>query len=154
VVGHGRALLDSAGPEWTAAAESVIDAQRAGADGSAPHDGFERWAARRADRFEDAVLPRSSALVVARADVEWLDVGTWPALFEGVDASPGGNVVDGPVTALDAGGNVVVSTGTPVVVAGVKNVLVVVTGDQVLVCDGAMADQVGMIARAARGEPA
>jgi mannose-1-phosphate guanylyltransferase len=138
VVGHGAALLDSVEPDWRAAAEGVA----AGTD-----EGLAGWSALTAERFEDAVLPRSSALVVAQADVEWLDAGTWPALFENVDASPTGNVMDGPVTVIDARGNVALSTGTPVAVAGVKNLLVVVTDDQVLVCDRSMADQVGVIAK-------
>jgi mannose-1-phosphate guanylyltransferase len=141
VIGHSQALLDSVGPDWRAAAEGVNDGTP---------DGLDRWAALTADRVEDAVLPHSEALVVAQVDVEWLDVGTWPALFEHVDASPTGNVAEGPVTTVDAGGNVVLSTGTPVAVAGVKGLLVVVTGDQVLVCDRSLADQVSAIARQVR----
>jgi mannose-1-phosphate guanylyltransferase len=141
VIGHSQALLDSVGPHWRAAAEGVNDRTPGG---------LEQWAALTADRVEDAVLPHSEALVVAQVDVEWLDVGTWPALFEHVDASPTGNVVEGPVTTVDAGGNVVLSTGTPVAVAGVKGLLVVVTGDQVLVCDRSLADQVSAIARQVR----
>jgi mannose-1-phosphate guanylyltransferase len=142
VVGHGRALLASAGPEWAAAAEGVI---------TGSPEGLERWEALGAERFEDAVLPHSEALVVAETDVEWLDVGTWPTLFEHVDASPTGNVVDGEVTVLDAGGNVVVSSGTPVTVAGVKDLLIVVTDEHVLVCDRSRSDQVSAIARQVSG---
>jgi mannose-1-phosphate guanylyltransferase len=141
VIGHSRALLDSVGPDWRAAAEGVNDGTP---------EGLDRWRALTADRVEDAVLPYSEGLIVSRVDVEWLDVGTWPALFEHVDATPTGNVAEGPVTIIDAGGNVVVSTGTPVTVAGAKGLLVVVTDDQVLVCDRAVADQVSAISRVGR----
>jgi mannose-1-phosphate guanylyltransferase len=148
VIGHGRALLDAAEPAWVEAAEAVVE--------GAP-DGLARWDALTVERIEDAVLPQSSALVVAEVEVEWIDVGTWPALFEHVDAAPTGNVVDGPVHTIDARGNVVVTTGRPVAVAGLKDVLVVVTEDQVLVCDRNLADQAGAIGqavRAAAAEPA
>jgi mannose-1-phosphate guanylyltransferase len=145
VIGHGKALLDAAEPAWVAAAEAIVD----GAS-----DGLALWDALTVERIEDAVLPQSSALVVAEVEVDWIDVGTWPALFEHVDAAPTGNVVDGPVHTIDARGNVVVTTGRPVAVAGLKDVLVVVTEDQVLVCDRNLADQAGAIGRAVRSAAA
>jgi mannose-1-phosphate guanylyltransferase len=136
VVGHAPALLGAAPPDVAAAAQRVA---------SGAPDAVGAWEALAADRIEDVVLPRSRALIVACADVEWIDVGTWPALFERADLEPTGNLVDGAVAVAEATGNVIMSTGAPVAVIGVSDALIVVTPEQVLVCDRRHADRVRAI---------
>lgn len=85
-------------------------------------------------------------------DIGWTDVGTWDAL--GDVLAPDG---DGTVTVagtdllgLDSTGCVVAGTGRPVVLLGVRDLVVVDAGDVVLVCPRDRAPDVGGIVRALR----
>lgn len=133
VIGRASALLGAAPPGFAEAAARVAGAEPGG---------VEAWAALPAERIEDAVLPVASDLLVACAPLEWVDVGTWPALFEHAERTGEGNLVDGPVTAVDAAGNVVMTTGAPVAVIGVRDLLVVVTPEQVVVCHRDRSDRI------------
>jgi mannose-1-phosphate guanylyltransferase len=82
-------------------------------------------------------------VLVAELDVDWLDVGSWPALA-GTLADRDGNAVHGMCVALDAVGNIVFSDDAEHVVAlvGVRNSVVVHTADVTLVCPVADAERV------------
>jgi mannose-1-phosphate guanylyltransferase len=145
VIGHARTLLEAAPPEVAQAAERLV-AGDAGAPGP--------WRSLIADRIEDVVLPRSKSLIVACVDIDWIDVGTWPALFERADAEPSGNLTDGPVTTAASTGSVIVSTASRVAAIGVHDLLVVVTPEQVVVCDRQHADRIQAMLNAHDREPA
>jgi mannose-1-phosphate guanylyltransferase len=133
VVGRARTLLDAAPAPVAEAAIGLV----AGDTGA-----LDAWAALDADRIEDVVLPGNRALMVASTPVEWIDVGTWPALFERADVEPSGNLTDGVVTVTAGTGNVVMSTGAQVAAIGVDDLLIVSTPEQVLVCAREYADRV------------
>jgi mannose-1-phosphate guanylyltransferase len=145
VIGHARTLLEAVPPAVAQAAERLV-AGDAGAPGA--------WRSLIADRIEDVVLPRSESLIVACVNIDWIDVGTWPALFECADAEPSRNLTDGAVTTADSTGNVIVSTASPVAAIGVHDVLIVVTPEQVVVCDRQHADRIQAILNARDPEPA
>ncbi len=95
-----------------------------------------------ADAFFDAVQPvsvdvgileRSDRVEVARASFAWDDVGTWSALTRTRDADATGNVVVGDASILDGGGNVVWAEDGPVRLFAVDDLVVVRSGDEVLV---------------------
>jgi mannose-1-phosphate guanylyltransferase len=87
-----------------------------------------------------AVLEPAAAepgrVLVVDLDVDWLDVGSWPALANTLDTDPGGNAVRGPAVLLDSAGNVVVSDDPEHLVAmvGVRDSVVVHTADVTMVC--------------------
>jgi mannose-1-phosphate guanylyltransferase len=66
-------------------------------------------------------------------DFPWSDVGSWPALAGLLPRDPDGNATHGRVVALGAGRNLVISEGPVVAIAGVQDLVVVATGDAVLV---------------------
>ena len=74
------------------------------------------------------VLERSDRVAVIPGDFGWDDVGTWAALRRVRSADDAGNVMSGPVHAVEATGNVVHAEGNEVVLYGVSD-LVVVTHD-------------------------
>ncbi|SNR73799.1 mannose-1-phosphate guanylyltransferase [Blastococcus mobilis] len=75
-------------------------------------------------------------VLVADLDVDWLDVGSWPALAHTLEVEGGGNAVRGAVVLLDASGNVVFSDDPAHLVAlvGVRDSVVVHTRDVTMVC--------------------
>jgi mannose-1-phosphate guanylyltransferase len=74
------------------------------------------------------VLERSDRVAVIAGDFGWDDIGTWAALRRVRATDAAGNVVSGPVQAVQSQRNVVHAEGNEVVLYGVSD-LVVVTHD-------------------------
>jgi mannose-1-phosphate guanylyltransferase len=84
--------------------------------------------------FDHAVMEKVDRVVTVAAQVGWDDVGSWAALpaIRGVDDS--GNTVVGNALVLDGTGNVVVSDdATLVATVGLDDLVVVKSGDAILV---------------------
>jgi mannose-1-phosphate guanylyltransferase len=79
------------------------------------------------------VLERSARVLVVAGDFGWDDVGTWAALHRVRAHDAQGNAALGRSHALDATDNVVHTEGTPVVLYGVHDLVVVVRDGVVLV---------------------
>ena len=90
--------------------------------------------------FDVAVMEKTSRPVyVVPCDCGWSDVGSWESLHEARKAGEGdsmGNVVEGEVRLMDCRGSMAVSRGGRWVTGvGLENILVVDTGDALLVAD-------------------
>ena len=83
-------------------------------------------------------------VVVVDLDVDWLDVGSWPALAHTLTTDEAGNATRGLTVLLDSSGNVVVSDDPDHLVAlvGVRDSVVVHTADVTMVCPVAEAERV------------
>jgi mannose-1-phosphate guanylyltransferase len=91
------------------------------------------------------VLERTTDLLCVSGDFGWNDVGAWSALAEIVapEDAAGSVRVGGPLVALGARGTISVSDpGTLVAVIGIDDVIVVQSGDAVLVVPRARAQEV------------
>ncbi|WP_280790921.1 sugar phosphate nucleotidyltransferase [Blastococcus sp. TF02A_35] len=95
-----------------------------------------------------AVLEPAAAepgrVLVADLDVDWLDVGSWPALGRVLPSDDAGNAQRGMVVQVDGERNVVVSDdpGHLVATVGLRDCVVVHTRDATLVCPVADAERV------------
>ena len=95
-----------------------------------------------------AVLEPAAAepgrVLVVDLDVDWLDVGSWPALAHTLDGDGAGNAVRGLAVVLDGSGNIVFSDDPDHLVAlvGVRDSVVVHTADVTMVCPVADAERV------------
>jgi mannose-1-phosphate guanylyltransferase len=83
--------------------------------------------------IDNGLLERSDRVAVVPGDFSWDDIGTWEALFRVRPVDGAGNVVVGPVTALDSAGSVVWSEDVPVVVCGVSDLVVISANGRILV---------------------
>ncbi len=79
------------------------------------------------------VLERSAAVAVVPGHFTWDDVGTWDALPRVRARDARGNVAVGPVYLVDAEDCVAWSDGDPVVLSGVRDLVVVKANGRVLV---------------------
>ena len=97
-----------------------------------------------------AVLEPAAAepgrVLVADLDVDWLDVGSWPALAHTLDTD-GGNTVHGLTATVDSSGNIVFSDDPDHLVAlvGVRDSVVVHTADVTMVCPIGDAERVKLL---------
>lgn len=82
-----------------------------------------------------AVMERTDRAAVVLCDLGWTDVGAWSALWEIADKDEEGNVAIGDVLLEGAAGCYVRSENHLAAVVGMKDAMVVVVDDAVLVAD-------------------
>jgi mannose-1-phosphate guanylyltransferase len=88
------------------------------------------------------VMEKASGILVVPGAFGWNDVGSWTALAETRGADADGNVRAGELLAVDARDNIVSSDAGLVALVGVSGLVVVRSGDAVLVMPRARAQDV------------
>lgn len=87
-----------------------------------------------------AVLERSTRVRTIRGTFPWDDLGTWDALMRVRATDSTGNVTQGPVHSVDAGGCVAwADEDTPIVLDGVRDLVVIHANGRILVMHRARA---------------
>jgi mannose-1-phosphate guanylyltransferase / mannose-6-phosphate isomerase len=89
-----------------------------------------------------AVMERTDRAVVLTADVGWSDVGEWSAVWRLSPRDRDGNALRGRAVAIDSSNVLVRSEEQLTAVIGLKDVVVIATGDAVLVADRSQTDKV------------
>lgn len=79
------------------------------------------------------VLERSSRVAVVSGAFAWDDIGTWEALARVRPKDPAGNVIIGPAVAHESHDCIIWSSGEPIVVSHMQEVVVVQANGRVLV---------------------
>jgi len=132
------ALWNSGLFAWSAGV--LLDEVRRHTDEIAPHlallqhgDVAGFFAAVTAVSIDVGLLERSAAVAVVPGRFTWDDVGTWDALPRVRPRDAHGNAVVGPVYLLDTDDCVVWSNGDPIVVSGVKDLVIVHAHGRILV---------------------
>lgn len=133
-----QAYLEALGahaPEMLAAVRAAHDA--ASLRGNVLIPNAEALADCPSDSVDYAVMEKAARVAVVPVDMGWSDIGSWDALNDLLVASGAadaqGNVTLGDVVLNDCSGAMVRSDGPLVAVAGMADVIVVATGDAVLV---------------------
>jgi mannose-1-phosphate guanylyltransferase/mannose-6-phosphate isomerase len=85
--------------------------------------------------IDTAVMERTTKAVVMPLDIGWSDVGSWSTLWELGDKDPAGNVTSGDVITVDVEQTYIKGDGRLIAALGVKGLVVVDTGDAVLIAD-------------------
>jgi mannose-1-phosphate guanylyltransferase len=92
---------------------------------------------------------KNVALIPAK-DLGWNDVGSWEALFDLLPVDENGNIIQGTDhLSLDTNGTIVYADGDSrtVVTIGVNDLIIVDTGDVLLVCDRSQAQDVRQVVK-------
>jgi len=89
-----------------------------------------------------AVMERTQRAAVLAADVGWSDVGQWSTVWRLSPQDEKGNALRGRAVAIDSSNVLVRSEEHLAAVIGLKDVIVIATGDAVLVADQSQADKV------------
>ncbi|WP_411288533.1 mannose-1-phosphate guanylyltransferase [Phenylobacterium sp.] len=115
-------------PAIAEAAEAAVEAAQGSGDAVILGDAF---LAAPSEAIDTAIFEKTNRAVVVDADIGWSDVGTWQALWSDAPQDAAGNV--GATVTAGATGCLVISDGTPVVLAGVADLAVIVENGVVLV---------------------
>ena len=98
--------------------------------------------------IDTAVMERTTKAVVMPLDIGWSDVGSWNALWELGEKDESGNVVSGDIMAIDTEKTYIRGDGRLVTTLGVKGLVIVDTGDAVLIADKSRAQDIrGLVAK-------
>lgn len=113
----------------------------------------EAFGAAPAEAIDTAVFEKTDRAMVVAADIGWSDVGAWDALWAEAPRDAAGNALAAEAVSAGAARCLVISDGTPVVLAGVEDLAVVVENGVVLVArrDDPAAMRAAVAALKARG---
>lgn len=103
------------------------------------------FASCRSESFDYAIMEKTNLAAVVPADFAWSDVGSWSALWDVSSKDDGNNVTRGDVIIEGATDCLVMSTGLKVGLIGCHDLVVVATGDAVLVAEKSRDQQVKSI---------
>ena len=99
-----------------------------------------------------AVMERTEKAVVLTADVGWSDVGEWSAVWRLSPRDADGNSLRGRAVAINSSNVLVRSEEQLAAVIGLHDVVVVATGDVVLVADRSQTDKVKKLVERLKAE--
>ena len=109
----------------------------------------EVWPEIKPQTIDFGIMENAEKLAVIPAvDLQWNDVGSWEALFDLLPADEDGNIALGEeLIALDTTGTLIYALDTPrtVVTIGARDLIVVDTGDILLICSRDKAQEVRQV---------
>ena len=93
--------------------------------------------------FDYAIMEKTEHVLVVEASFDWDDVGSWQAVAHYFKKDEHGNAANGALTALDSSDNIIFNDGeTTIALLGVHNLIVVRTGDAILICHRHQAEKI------------
>jgi mannose-1-phosphate guanylyltransferase len=118
-------------PDMLHAAQQAIAAGRR--EGARIHPDEAAFAASPSDSIDYAVMEKADRVAVVPVAMGWSDLGSWDALHAISVCDAQGNVCDGNVIAIDSNNCLVRTDGPRVAVVGVDDLIVVVSGSDILI---------------------
>jgi mannose-1-phosphate guanylyltransferase len=85
------------------------------------------------ESIDYAVMEKSAAVKVVPSDIGWSDVGSFDALYEEMPKDSSGNTVNDNHISVDSRNNLVYSKERKIATVGVEDLIIVDTGDALLV---------------------
>ena len=98
------------------------------------------------ESIDYAVMEHTDKAAIVDAHIGWSDIGTWCAVQVARDRDQDGNSSRGPVELIDCQNVLVESDGPRVSVIGLKDAIVIVDGDDVMITTAEAAPRVGKLA--------
>ena len=134
------AELERLQPAVLAACKGALDGARRDLDFLRLEE--KSFAASPSISIDYAVMEHTKAAAVIPVDIGWSDVGAWNALWEIGSKDGAGNVVQGDVLLRDVKNSYIRGEKLLIAALGLEDLLVVETGDAILIAPRARADEV------------
>ena len=139
------AALEAFEPAMLAAARTALAA--AGHEGNRILPDATAFAASPSNSIDYAVMERAEKVAVVPVDMGWSDVGSWDALHT-IGADAAGHAHHGDVIALDTVNCLLKSDGIRIAAVGVHDLIVVASGNDVLIMPRGSSQQVKRVVEA------
>lgn len=118
-------------PQMFGAVQSCMDAAQRNGQRIFPHEAH--FAGCPSDSIDYAVMEKAENVAVIPVSMGWSDVGSWDALYAINECDEDGNSCTGDVIAIETRNCLVRSEGPRVALVGVEDLIVVATGDDILI---------------------
>lgn len=115
---------------------------------ASPSEAADTWQQIKPVSIDVGIMEQARQVAVAPAEMGWSDVGSWAAIYDVLAKDADGNVAAGQGEHVAIGTtNTLVQSQTPRLIAtiGVEGLVIVDTGDALLVMDRARAQEVGAL---------
>lgn len=93
------------------------------------------------------IMERAEHICVIPSSFGWDDIGSWLSLERYRESDEQNNILDGPITALNSQGNIIVSKTKPMVLCGVENLILVETDEVTMVMKKEDVGKIGELRR-------
>ena len=138
---HAPAILEAA---QHAMAEARTDGARIMPDAAA-------FASSPSDSIDYAVMEKASRVAVVPVSMGWSDVGSWDALHALAERDASGNASTGEVISIDSNNCFVRTDGPRIAMVGVDDLIVVASGNDVLIVPRGRSQDVKKLIEAMKG---
>ncbi|WP_198350854.1 mannose-1-phosphate guanylyltransferase/mannose-6-phosphate isomerase [Flavisphingomonas formosensis] len=125
------AALEQHSPAMIEAARAAMASARQ--DGARVYPDKAAFGASPSDSIDYAVMEKSDRVIVTPVAMGWSDVGSWDALHALAEKDGRGNHGHGEVLAIDTTNCLIRTEGPLVAAVGVQDLIVIATGDAVLI---------------------
>lgn len=102
----------------------------------------EAFAAAPADSIDYAVMEKAERVAMVPVAMGWSDVGSWDALYDIAAKDAAGNAAQGDVVAIASTQNLIRSDGLRITAVGVSDLIIVASGNDVLILPRGQAQKV------------
>ena len=136
-------------PDILAACQRSMDRAARSGDRISP-DALE-FTASPSDSIDYAVMEKADRVAVAPVSMGWSDVGSWDALHALSAWDTAGNACDGQVLTIDSNNCLVRTDGPRVALVGVDDLIVVASGNEVLIVPRGRSQEVKKLIEAMKG---
>lgn len=97
------------------------------------------------ESIDYALMENTDRAAMVPVDMGWSDIGNWAALQDALKADQNGNHAEGSVDLSDCTNTMILSDGPRVSAVGVKDICIIVDGDEILVTSRDGAQLVGKL---------
>lgn len=91
------------------------------------------WGAIKGESIDYGVMEQAENVFVISASFDWNDVGSWDALYDLSEKDPAGNVLQGDIQIIDVENCLVHSKDLRIAAVGLKDLLIIKSGDALLI---------------------
>jgi mannose-1-phosphate guanylyltransferase/mannose-1-phosphate guanylyltransferase/mannose-6-phosphate isomerase len=142
-------VLAAYAPEMLLACQHAMAGART--DGCRVYPDAGAFAASPSDSIDYAVMEKADRVAVVPVSMGWSDLGSWDALHAISDMDEAGNVHQGEVIAIETANCLVRSDGVRVALVGVEDLIVVASGNDVLILPRGRSQEVKKLIEAMKG---
>ena len=101
-----------------------------------------------------AVMEHIRGSITVQSTFDWSDVGIWSSIPEIQSPDENGNFINGAVTSIESSGNIVEApSGKLVALLGVKDLVIVESGNAILVCHKDYSQKIGEVTKEISNTP-
>ena len=140
------AALETHAPAMLVAAKAAMTA--AEHEGQRITPGEAAFAACPSDSIDYAVMEKADKVAVVPVSMGWSDIGSWDALHDHGAKDACGNVTGGDIVTIDSHNNLIRSDGLRISVSGVSDLIIIASGNDVMILPRGSAQDVKAIANA------